>query len=82
MTDQTLFTDEGQSIDVGAHVCAIHEAQGPVLEALAQAFATGLRRGERCVYVAPGIAANEVRGSLADAGIEVEAAESGGDLIL
>lgn len=81
MIDQTPFTDEGQNIGIGAHVCAMHEASEAVLDVLARTFATGLKRGERCVYVAPESAAVEVRRSLAEAGTDVEAAESGGDLI-
>lgn len=81
MTDQTLFTNEGQEIGVGAHICAIHEAPGPVLEAIASTFAAGLDRGERCVYIAPESSAASIRRSLAESVIDVEAAESAGDLI-
>ncbi len=81
MSDQTPFTNEGQEIGVGAHICAMHEAPEPVLETLARAFATGLERGERCVYVAPESATTSIRRSLAEAGIDVETAESGGNLI-
>ena len=48
MTDQILSTDEGQSIGIGAHICAMHEVPDARLDTLAQAFAAGLKRGELC----------------------------------
>jgi hypothetical protein len=78
MSDQILFTDEGQSVGVGAHVCAIHEAPEAVLGALAQTFAVGLKHGERCVYLAPEMAATEIRRLLTEAGVDAEGAETGG----
>ena len=81
MTARTLFTDEGQTVGVGAHVCVIHESPEPVLGTLARTFATGLAHGERCAYIAPERAAAEIRRSLKEAGLDVDDAESNGDLI-
>ncbi len=81
MTAQTLFTEEGQKLEVGAHVCAMHEAPEPTLGILAQTFAVRLARGERSAYIAPERAAARIRDLLTEAGVDVEAAESGGDVI-
>lgn len=78
---QVLFTDEGQRVGVGAHVCAIHETPGGVLDALARTFAVGLRENERCAYIASEESVATVRRGLADVGIGVEDAESQGQLI-
>ncbi len=75
------FTDEGQSIDVGAHVCAMHERQGGVLEVLGRTFQTGLRQNERCAYIASEESVAEVRCGLEETGVDVTAAESAGHLI-
>ena len=71
MTEAVPFT-EAQNVGVGAHVCAMHESPGAVLGVLAQTFATGLARGERCVLVAPESSAAEVRRLLREAGVDLE----------
>ncbi|QIN77356.1 hypothetical protein GBA65_01205 [Rubrobacter marinus] len=74
MTEAIPFT-QAQSISVGAHVCAMHEAPGAVLGVLASTFAAGLERGERCVLVAPESSASEVRRRLREEGVDVETVE-------
>ena len=81
MTEQVLFTEEGRSIGVGAHVCAMGESTGGVLETLAQTFATGLRADERCAYIGPERSVVELRGLLAREGVDVADAEGRGRLI-
>jgi hypothetical protein len=56
------FHGEDQSVNVGAHVCAMHDDPGRVLRTLGLVFRVGLERDERCVYIAPEEAAREVRG--------------------
>ena len=81
MTEQVLFTEEGGTIGVGAHVCAMGESTGGVLETLAQTFATGLRADERCAYIGPERSVVELRGLLAREGVDVADAEGRGRLI-
>ena len=75
------FTDEDQMLDVGAHVCAMHDGPERVLETLALAFRSGLERGERCVYIAPEESAETVREALAAEGVDIDEAASRGELI-
>lgn len=81
MSKPLLFTDEGQRVSVGAHVCAMHENPTSVLGALAEAFKVGLRQNERCVYIAPEESASAVRSTLKEAGTDVESAEKKGHLL-
>ena len=74
MTEAIPFT-EAQEINVGAHVCAMHESPDAVLGVLAKTFAAGLARGERCVLAAPEVSAAEVRRLLGEGGLDVGAAE-------
>ncbi len=81
MMEQVQFTETGGSIGVGAHVCAMGESTGGVLGTLAQTFATGLKREERCAYVGPERSVVELRRLLEVEGVEVEDAEGRGQLI-
>lgn len=81
MSERIPFTEEGQSIGVGAHVCAMHENPNSVLSTLARTFQAGLRRNERCAYIAPEAVVEKVRRAMRDAGTDVPAAESEGRLI-
>ncbi len=81
MTEAIPFT-QAQSINVGAHVCAMHESPSAVLGVLASTFAVGLERGERCVLVAPETSAAEVRHVLREGGVDVQSAEGEGFLFL
>ncbi|MDP9455777.1 MAG: MEDS domain-containing protein [Actinomycetota bacterium] len=74
MSDAIPFT-QSQAINVGAHVCAMHQSPDAVLGVLASAFAAGLARGERCVLVAPEASATEVRRLLRGGGADVEGIE-------
>ena len=77
-----LFTDDGQRVGLGAHVCAMHEEPSSgVLGTLGRAFLVGLRSNERCVYIAPPESATEVRRGLEGAGIDVATAEAEGRLV-
>ena len=82
MTEQTLlFTEEGGSIGVGAHVCAMGESAAGVLRTLARTFAVGLRNGERCAYIGPERSVGELRRLLEGFGVDVADAEGRGALI-
>ncbi len=82
MTEQKLlFTEEGGSIGVGAHVCAMGESAVGVLKTLAQTFAVGLRNGERCAYIGPERSVGELRQLLAGFEVDVADAEGRGALI-
>ena len=74
------FTDEEQTVGVGAHVCAVHDGPERVLETLALAFRAGLERGERCVYIAPESSADVVHKALVEQGVDADGAVSRGDL--
>lgn len=81
MTKEILFTEEGQMVGIGAHMCAMHEGVGGVLDTLSRMFLAGLRQNERCAYIAPGESVAGVRRSLEEAGVDVADAESGGSLV-
>ena len=81
MTEQVVFTEKGGSIGVGAHVCAMGEGTGGVLETLAQTFVAGLGADERCAYIGPERLAAELRRLLAGEGVDVADAEGRGRLI-
>ena len=81
MTEAIPFT-QTQEINVGAHVCAMHESPDAVLGVLARAFAAGLGRGERCVLVAPEASAAQVRRLLREEGVEIENVDGEGLLFL
>ena len=81
MTEAVPFT-QTQAISVGAHVCAMHEAPDAVLGVLANTFAAGLERGERCVLVAPESSAAQVRRLLEEANVDVEGVEGEGLLFM
>lgn len=74
MTEAIPFT-QAQTINVGAHVCAMHESPDAVLGVLASTFAAGLGRGERCVLVAPESSADAVRRLLGEKGVDVRSVE-------
>lgn len=76
-----LFTEDAAYINVGAHVCAIHEDSGRVLQTLSESFKVGLDNGESCAYIASEEAADEVRRLLEASGVEAAAAESEGSLL-
>ena len=79
MSEAIPFT-QSQDINVGAHVCAMHQSPDAVLGVLASAFAAGIARGERCVLVAPESSATEVRRLLREESVDVEGVE-GEDLL-
>ncbi|MDQ3637333.1 MAG: MEDS domain-containing protein [Actinomycetota bacterium] len=81
MTDNQIPFADDQRLDVGAHVCAIHDDPDRVLRTLGLVFRAGLDRGERCAYAASEEAAGKVRRIMEDAGVDVSLAESGGGLM-
>ena len=81
MTKEILFIEEGQMVGIGAHMCAMHEGVGGVLDTLSRMFLAGLRQNERCAYIAPEKSVAGVRRSLEEAGVDVADAESGGSLV-
>lgn len=78
----TSFIEEEQEIEVGAHVCAVHESSNAILNTLARAFITGLARNERCALIAPDPAAAELRRVMGSLGLDVASAEADGRLVL
>lgn len=81
MENRIPFTEDSPSLDVGAHVCAIYDDPEGLLMTLGKVFRAGVERGERCVYVASGETADKVRRIMEDAGVDVDGAESAGDLV-
>lgn len=81
MDNRIPFTEDSQRLDIGAHVCAIHDDPDGVLLTLGLVFRAGLERGERCAYVASREAADKVRWVMEDAGVDVAGAESREDLM-
>ena len=66
----------------GDHICMVYDTADEQRTVAAQYLADGLRRGERCLYVAESRAALEqFRGSLRDAGVDADAAVGSGALI-
>lgn len=78
---EILFTDDGQKVGTGAHVCAMHEDPAGVLDTLVRTFVVGLRENERCVYIAPPESADEVRRGLGASEVDVEQVEAEGRLV-
>ncbi|MDQ3387609.1 MAG: MEDS domain-containing protein [Actinomycetota bacterium] len=78
---EILFTDDGQKVGIGAHVCAMHEDPAGVLDTLVRTFVVGLRENERCVYIAPPESADEVRRGLGASEVDVEKAEAEGRFV-
>ena len=66
----------------GEHICMVYDTADEQRSMAAHYVADGLRRGERCLFVAESSAALEqFRISLRDAGIDAEAAAGSGALI-
>ena len=63
MTKEILFTEEGQMVGIGAHMCAMHEGVGGVLDTLSRMFLAGLRQNERCAEPTPGALASPATSS-------------------
>ena len=76
-----LFTEDAAYIEVGAHVCAIHEDPASVLRTLSESFKVGLDSGESCAYIASEDAADEVRRLLGELGTDAASEESRGSLV-
>jgi hypothetical protein len=66
----------------GDHVCALYSSPEQQLEAAIEYIAGGLSRGERCLYICCEHSPSQFRGALRDAGIDVDAEERRGALVL
>lgn len=74
----------GRIVDVawGDHLCLLYDRPGEPLSTVAAFLAEGLRRGERCSYVADDHTVEAVAEALAAAGIDVEQETGRGALVL
>lgn len=82
-----IFTDCGlpgiTQIPYGLHMCQFYTGRDELAAALVPYFAAGLRRNERCIWVAAEpLPAAQAALALRDAGIDVDAALAGGALRL
>src|SRR5678815_1277032 len=66
----------------GDHVCTLFSSQEEQLSAAIDYIQQGLARGERCLYVCGEQTPQAFRAALAGAGIEVDAEEARGALVL
>ncbi len=64
------------------HLCLIYETQDEWREAVVTFITIGLKRGEKCVYVADTSTAEQVRDYLGREGVDVAAAEQKGQLVI
>ena len=64
------------------HLCIIYETDDEWRDTLVPYLALGLEQGEKCAYVVDCHTADEIRQYLGEAGIEVEAVESSGQLVI
>ena len=66
----------------GDHVCTLYSSREEQFEAAVQYIRGGLARGERCLYVCCEHSCDELRVALKNAGIDAEAEEARGALLL
>jgi hypothetical protein len=66
----------------GDHVCTLFASREEQLQAAVEYIRGGLSRDERCLYICCEHPLDEFRASLEEAGIDVEAEEAGGALVL
>lgn len=66
----------------GDHVCTLYSSREEQFEAAVEYIRGGLSRGERCLYVCCEHSCDELRAALQDAGIDVQAEEMRGALML
>lgn len=66
----------------GDHVCTLYNDRDEQLAAATEYIRGGLERGERCLYVVCEHTPDEFRAGLRAAGIDVDAEESRGALLL
>jgi len=66
----------------GDHVCTLYSTREEQMAAAVEYIRGGLSRGERCLYVCGEHTPDEFRAGLREAGIDVEAEEARGALIL
>src|SRR4030042_3079793 len=64
------------------HLCLIYEAQEEWRAAAAPFISIGLKQGEKCVYVVDTSTADEIRRHLQHEGIDTDAAEKSGQLVI
>ncbi|HJT15792.1 MAG TPA: MEDS domain-containing protein [Thermoanaerobaculia bacterium] len=66
----------------GDHVCTLYSTREEQMAAAVEYIRGGLSRGERCLYVVGEHTPDEFRAGLREAGIDVEAEEARGALVL
>jgi len=72
-----------RNIPYGVHMCHFYRGRDELAAVLVPYFASGLRNGERCIWIAAEpLPAAAAKLALAQAGIDVEAALAGGSLML
>ncbi len=64
------------------HLCIIYETHDEWRDTLVPYLALGLEQGEKCAYIVDCHTADEIRQYLGEAGIDVEAVESSGQLVI
>jgi PAS domain S-box-containing protein len=64
------------------HLCIIYETDDEWRDTLVPYLAIGLERGEKCAYIADCHTEDEIRQYLGEAGIDVAAVESSGQLVI
>ncbi|MEW6141738.1 MAG: PAS domain S-box protein [Chloroflexota bacterium] len=64
------------------HLCLIYETWEEWREAVVPFIAIGLKRGEKCIYIADTSTAEQVKGYLSQEGIDSAAAEQKGQLVV
>jgi len=73
---------ELERLKPGDHVCLVHDSPEKwSVGTIVPFFELGLRRGERCLYIVESHRTDELRGRLRQAGLDVAALESSGQLV-
>lgn len=64
------------------HLCLIYETRDEWRAAIVPFMAIGLKKGQKCIYVVDTHTADEIRGLLAEEGIDVDSAERSGQFAI
>ncbi len=64
------------------HLCLLYESPGEWREAVVPFISIGLKKGEKCIYIADPSTADETRKYLKDQGVDVSSAEKSGQLVV
>jgi signal transduction histidine kinase len=71
-----------EALEPHDHLCVIYETEDEWRDVMVPFIAIGLRRAEKCIYVADTGTFGELRAHLKDAGVDVAAAEARGQLVI